>query len=48
VLALRRALAAFAAVVAGLLYVWVAAVRAVPGVRRRKDERRAARRSASA
>ena len=43
---MRRAklilLAAFAAV-SGLLYVWVAAVRAVPGVRKRKAAARAAR-----
>jgi hypothetical protein len=35
---------ALAAVVAALTYVWIAAVRAVPGVRRRKAEARARRR----
>ena len=34
-----------AALVGALAYVWVAAVRAVPGVRRRKAEARAARRA---
>ena len=33
---IRRILQAFAAVVGSLLYVWAAAVRAVPRVRRRK------------
>jgi hypothetical protein len=33
---LRRILNAIAAVVGGLLYVWFAAVRAVPRVKRRK------------
>ena len=32
----KRILIAAAAAVSGLLYLWVAAVRAVPGVRRRK------------
>jgi hypothetical protein len=34
------------AVVAAIAYVWIASVRAVPGVRRRKAEARAARRAA--
>ena len=42
--ALKRVLAALVAVVAAIGYVWVAAVRAIPGVRRRKAEARAARR----
>jgi hypothetical protein len=42
--ALKRVLAVLAAVVAAVGYVWVAAVRAIPGVRRRKAEARAARR----
>lgn len=41
---LKRLALAVAAVVAAIGYVWVAAVRAVPGVRRRKAEARAARR----
>jgi hypothetical protein len=41
---LRRIVLALAAAVAALVYVWVAAVRAAPGVRRRKAEARAARR----
>ena len=41
---LKRLALAFAAVIAAIGYVWVAAVRAVPGVRRRKAEARAARR----
>ncbi len=41
---LRRIALALPAAVAGLVYVWVAAVRAVPGVRRRKELSRAARR----
>jgi hypothetical protein len=32
----RRLLTVVGALVAGALYVWIAAVRAVPGVRRRK------------
>jgi hypothetical protein len=40
---IRRILKLFAAAVAFALYVWFAAVRAVPGVRRRKALRRAAR-----
>jgi hypothetical protein len=40
----KRILLALLAVVSGLLYVWVAAVRAVPAVRRRKA---AARRAAA-
>jgi hypothetical protein len=31
---------------AGLVYLWVSAVRAVPGVKRRKEERRAKRTTA--
>jgi hypothetical protein len=42
---LRRLALAFAALVAAVTYVWVAAVRAVPAVRRRKAEARARRRS---
>jgi hypothetical protein len=41
---LKRIVLGAAALVAAALYVWVAAVRAVPGVRRRKAEARAARR----
>jgi len=40
---LKQIIFAAAAVVSALLYVWVAAVRAVPGVRRRKAAARAAR-----
>jgi hypothetical protein len=40
---LKRALLVVSAIIAGLLYVWVAAVRAVPGVRRRRADRRAVR-----
>jgi len=42
---LKRIGLAVAAVVAALAYIWVAAVRAVPGVRRRKEAARARRRS---
>ncbi len=41
---LERIGLAVAATTAALAYVWVAAVRAVPGVRRRKAEARARRR----
>ena len=41
---LKRIGLAFAAAMAALVYVWVAAVRAAPGVRRRKAEARARRR----
>jgi hypothetical protein len=41
---LKRAVLAAAALVVALTYVWVAAVRAVPGVRRRKEAARARRR----
>ena len=41
---IKRLALAFAAVVATLAYVWIAAVRAVPGVRRRKAEARGRRR----
>jgi hypothetical protein len=41
----KRILFALAAGAAALAYVWVAAVRAVPGVRRRKADARARRRS---
>ena len=41
---LKRIALVVAAAVAALLYIWVAAVRAVPGVRRRKAEARARRR----
>ena len=40
----KRVALALGAVVAALAYVWVAAVRAVPGVKRRKEEARARRR----
>ena len=39
----KQILFAASALLAALLYVWVAAVRAVPGVRRRKARREAAR-----
>jgi hypothetical protein len=42
---LKRIALALVAAVAALVYVWVAAVRAVPGVRHRKAEARARRRS---
>jgi hypothetical protein len=42
---LKRVAIAVAATVGALLYVWIAAVRAVPGVRRRKAEARARRRA---
>jgi hypothetical protein len=41
---LKRAVLSATALVAALTYVWVAAVRAVPGVRRRKEAARARRR----
>ena len=41
---LKRAALAVAAAVAAVVYVWVAAVRAVPEVRRRKAADRARRR----
>ena len=40
----KRILTVAAALVGALVYVWVAAVRAVPRVKRRKAARRAARR----
>jgi hypothetical protein len=40
---IRRLLKLFAAVLAFALYVWFAAVRALPAVKRRKAARRAAR-----
>jgi hypothetical protein len=40
----KRILLGFLAVISGLVYVWFAAVRAVPGVRRRKDAMRRQRR----
>jgi hypothetical protein len=40
----KRILRIAALVLAGVVYVWFAAVRAVPGIRRRKAEARAARR----
>jgi hypothetical protein len=43
---LKRLLALLGAALAGLVYVWVAAVRAVPGVKRRKQLRRAERATA--
>jgi hypothetical protein len=42
--ALKRIVALAAAVGGAILYVWFAAVRAVPAVRRRKAAARAARR----
>lgn len=36
----KRLLALIVGLIGGLLYVWVAAVRAVPGVRERKTDRR--------
>jgi hypothetical protein len=45
VLSVKRVLFSAAAVIGGLVYVWVAAVRAVPGVKRRKQAARAARRA---
>jgi hypothetical protein len=42
---LKRIALVLTAVVAAIAYVWVAAVRAVPGVRRRKSAARAARRA---
>jgi hypothetical protein len=36
----KRILVALLAVISGLLYVWVAAVRAIPGIKRRKAEAR--------
>jgi hypothetical protein len=44
----RRVLTLIAAALASVLYVWVAAVRAVPTVRARKAELRARRRLARA
>jgi hypothetical protein len=41
----KRGALAFAALVAALVYVWVAAVRAVPRVRRGKADARARRRA---
>lgn len=43
----KRVLLAVGLSVAGLAYVWAAAVRAVPGVRSRKAQRRAERERAS-
>ena len=40
---IRRGVQTAVAVIAGLLYVWYAAVRLTPGVKRRKAERRRAR-----
>ena len=42
---LKRVALGLAALVAALAYVWVAAVRAVPSVRRRKAAARARRRA---
>lgn len=42
---LKRGLRLLALALGALVYVWVAAVRAVPGVRRRKAAARTARRS---
>jgi hypothetical protein len=44
---LRRIAIAVSATVAVIVYVWIAAVRAVPGVRRRKAEARARRHGAA-
>jgi hypothetical protein len=44
---LRRIVIVASATVALIAYVWIAAVRAVPGVRRRKAEARARRRGAA-
>jgi hypothetical protein len=41
----RRIAIGLAAALAAIAYVWTAAVRAVPGVRRRKAEARARRRA---
>ena len=41
----KRLALAFVVFVAAVTYVWVASVRAVPGVRRRKAEARARRRA---
>ena len=43
----RRIVIAVSATVALIAYVWIAAVRAVPGVRRRKAEARARRHGAT-
>jgi hypothetical protein len=43
---LKRMAVAVTAVLAVMLYVWAAAVRAVPGVRQRKAAARARRRAA--
>jgi hypothetical protein len=40
---LKQSLLGVAAAIAAFLYVWIAGVRAVPGVRRRKAAARAAR-----
>ena len=42
----RRILAVAAGLFGGLIYVWFAAVRAVPGVKQRKKEQRGAREAA--
>ena len=42
---LKRAALALVALVGTLVYVWVVAMRAVPGIRRRKAAARTARRS---
>jgi hypothetical protein len=44
----KRIAAGLAAVLAAIVYVWAAAVRAVPDVRRRKAASRARRRAESA
>jgi hypothetical protein len=44
---LRRIAIVISAALAVIAYVWIAAVRAVPGVRRRKAEARARRRDAA-
>ena len=44
----RRVLAGLVLLIGAVLYVWVAAVRAVPEVKRRKEAARAARRAGQA
>jgi hypothetical protein len=45
VLRLKRILIGVVAAIGFVVYVWIAAVRAAPGVRRRKAQARAARRA---
>ena len=44
---IRRLLTLVAAVIGSFLYVWYTAVRATPGIKRRKAARRAVRRISS-